>query len=108
MLFNESLPLDQLSRKYSTRIPRLVVEVLSPTDRWSRIALPVGQYLARGIPLIWIVDPDERTVTVHRPNELPLVLEEQNELTGNGVLAGFSMKVEELFNLPGTAPPGGG
>ncbi len=108
MLFDESRPLDQLSRKYSTRIPRLVVEVLSPTDRWSRIALRVGQYLARGVSIVWVVDPEERTVTIHRPNELPQVREEQHELTGNGVLENFSLKVADLFNLPGSAPPSGG
>ena len=49
----------------------------------------MGQYLGRGIPLVWVVDSEVRTVTVHRPNELPQVIEEPHELMGNGVLADF-------------------
>jgi Uma2 family endonuclease len=82
------------------------VEVISPSDRIGKTALRIGQYLARGVALVWLVDPEDRTVTVYRPNELPRVLDEQDDLNGNGVLPDFSLKVAELFRLPGSPPPG--
>ena len=102
MLFAESTHLDELTRKFEESLPQLIVEILSPNDRWSRISLRLSQYQARGVPLVWIVDPEERTVTVHRAGELPRVADEQTELDGNGVLPDFSLKVADLFTLPGT------
>lgn len=81
--------------------PSLVVEVISPSDRSSQIQKRLAQYLDRGIPMIWIVDPVDRNVSVHRPNENHKFLEEDDELTGNGVLPDFRCKVADLFRLPG-------
>jgi Uma2 family endonuclease len=105
ILFGESRTLDQLSPRYSTRIPQLVVEVLSPNDRGNRHARRVGQYLRRGVPLVWAVDPEDRTVAVYRPHENHQVLDETEELTGNGVLADFRLRVAELFALPAEEQP---
>jgi Uma2 family endonuclease len=102
ILFGESRALDKLSRRHSTRLPELVVEVLSPTDRWTRVLRRVDQYQARGVPLVWVVDDEERSVTVFRPKEHPQLVEEDGELTGNGVLEDFRLPLAELFRLPGT------
>lgn len=88
---------------YVDEVPSLVVEILSPHDRPSRINRRVGQYLRRGIPMVWLVDPDDRVVSVYRPNEFPKVLDDTDELTGNGVLPDFRCPVRDLFALP--APP---
>lgn len=101
--FDESRRLDQLSPSYPTSVPAVVVEVLSPSDRWTNTRVRVQQYLAHGVPLVWVVDPIRQTVTVFRPNELQQVLDETETLTGNGVLPDFSCKVAELFTLPGPA-----
>ena len=45
MLFDEA-SLCELSRKFSKRIPRLIVEVLSPSDRMARVNRRVSQYLS--------------------------------------------------------------
>jgi Uma2 family endonuclease len=100
MLFSETRSLEQLNPGFSRNIPQLIVEILSPSDRAGQISLRIGQYLARGVPLVWLVDPEDRTVTVYRPKELPRVLDEQDELSGNGVLPDFSLKVADLFRLP--------
>lgn len=101
MLFAESLPLDRLNRRFSTRIPRLVVEVLSPSDQITRVNRRVRQYLARDIPLVWLVDPEVRSVTVYRPGREHRVVDEQEELTGEEVLPDLRLGVASLFELPG-------
>jgi Uma2 family endonuclease len=103
MLFAESRPLRKIGNRYEESIPQLVVEVLSPNDRWARLSVRISQYLKRGVPLVWVVDPEERVVTVHCRDELPRVFDEQTELTGNGVLPDFALKVSTLFALPGAA-----
>jgi Uma2 family endonuclease len=104
MVFMDGRKASELSRGHSERVPLLVVEVLSPSDQFSKTLRRVDQYEARGVPLIWVVDPDERAVHVFRPNELRKRLEESDELTGNGVLPDFSCKVADLFTLPGQPP----
>jgi Uma2 family endonuclease len=100
ILFPESIPVGQASPRHPRRIPELVVEVLSPNDSWTALLRRVKQYHQRGIALVWIVDPDPRTLTVCRPNEVQQLLEETEEVTGNGVLPDFRLPVAELFNLP--------
>jgi Uma2 family endonuclease len=101
MLFAEGLPLERLNLRFSTRLPLLVVEILSPTDRPNKTNRRVGQYLRRGVPLVWLVDPETRTVGVHQPGQIPVTLDETEELTGFDTLPDFRLRVTDLFNLPG-------
>jgi Uma2 family endonuclease len=101
MLFTEARTMDQMSRKFTPNLPQLIVEVLSPTDRHSQLQKRIEQYHRRGVPLVWVVDPEDRTVTVYRPGEIQHVAEDQEELTGNGVLPDFRCRVADLFTLPG-------
>jgi Uma2 family endonuclease len=54
-------------------------------------------YLALNVRLIWIVDPEDRSVTVYRPGHPVVVLGENDTLTGEDVLPGFTCRVGELF-----------
>ena len=54
--------------------------------------------------MVWVIDPQDRTVTVHTATEFH-VLEEAEELTGNGVLPDFRCPVASFFNWPGEQPP---
>jgi Uma2 family endonuclease len=101
MLFDESRPLDELSRKFTQRIPQLVVEVLSPSDQMTKVTRRLGQYFKRGVSLVWLVDPEMRSVAVYRADKYPLVLDETDELSAEDVLPGFRCGVAELFTLPG-------
>ena len=48
-------------------------------------------------PLIWLVDPEMRTVLVYRGTPRGGELDEEDTLDGGEVLPGFSCKVAELF-----------
>jgi Uma2 family endonuclease len=57
------------SGDYQTETPYIVVEILSPEDRVSAFRERLQDYFDRGVPNIWVVDPAERAVTVHRRAE---------------------------------------
>jgi Uma2 family endonuclease len=79
-------------------VPDLVVEVVSPTDRYSDINAKVQTYLRDGVRLIWVIDPQSRIVTIHAPDlENPLVLHGDATLTGGEVLPGFQITLATLF-----------
>jgi len=101
MLFAESRTLDQLSRRFAQGVPRLTVEVLSPHDQAARVNLRVAQYLRRGVPLVWVMEPETRTVAVYRPGQIHQVLDDTEEVTGGDVLPEVRLPVAELFALPG-------
>jgi Uma2 family endonuclease len=100
----ESRSLDQMSRKFSERVPELIVEVFSPSDKPSRLTRRIAQYHKRGVPLVWGVYPDDRSVDVYRPNTATVTLEEADELAAPDVLPDFSCRVADLFTLPGQPP----
>ena len=100
-LYDELRRYDQLAPKYSSHLPKLAIEVLSPVDRPGRMTRRVSQFLRKGMLLVWLVDPESRDVTVYRPGEEPYVLGEQDEITGENVLPDFRCPVADFFRLPG-------
>jgi Uma2 family endonuclease len=92
---------DNMERKYAAQPPRLVVEVLSPNDQQGKTNRRIKQYLKRGVPLVWLVDPEVRTVTVFQPGTEFNVVDETEELTGAEVLPDFRCKAAVLFQVPG-------
>ena len=41
--------------------PRLVIEILSPDDTYADTERRAADYLAMGVPALWIIDPETRT-----------------------------------------------
>lgn len=86
------------ARKHFPRLaPDLVVEVLSPSDRTSDVVAKLEMYQEAGVPLIWLVDPDNQTVTVIAAGKSTVVLRQGDTLDGGDILPGFSVPVAELF-----------
>jgi Uma2 family endonuclease len=52
----------ELPAAYATEPPALVVEVLSPSTRAYDRHEKVERYAALGVPHVWLVDPDARTI----------------------------------------------
>ena len=42
--------------------PMLCIEVLSPEDRWSRVERRIEDFLAMGVPAVWVFDPSDFSV----------------------------------------------
>jgi len=77
--------------------PDLAVEVISPSDSRALITRKQELYDRASVPMVWWVDPESQTVTVHRPGHEPQVLDSSGTLDGGEVLPGFSLPVERIF-----------
>jgi Uma2 family endonuclease len=84
-------------RKYFDGPPILAVEILTPSDQHGDVVDKVRDYLEVGT-VTWVVDPDFRTVTLHRPGEAREVLDDREELNGDPYLPGFRVAVAKLFD----------
>jgi Uma2 family endonuclease len=93
----ERVPADWIEAGYLRIAPDLVAEVISPNDLAADLETKVAEYLSAGIQLVWIVDPEHRTVRIHRADGTVGWLREDNTLNGENVLPGFSCPVRDLF-----------
>ncbi len=77
--------------------PELVAEILSPWDKPADLRRKVAEYFEAGVLLVWVLDPQSRTVRVHRALLEVLELSETDTLGGGDVLPGFAVPVADLF-----------
>lgn len=77
--------------------PRLAVEVLSPSARHVETQRKIDEYLACGVPLVWIVDPNRRTITVYERGRKPVFLEVGETILAEPHMMGFTIPVAEIF-----------
>ncbi len=57
----------------------------------------INQFLAKGVTLVWMLDPEVQTVTVFRGKQFSVVLEANEELSALDVLPDFRCAVEDFF-----------
>ena len=93
-------PETPVSVTYVNGPPELAVEIMSPEDRESDVALKVEEYLDAGSRRVWIVRPTNKTVTVHRPGGDAHTYTVRDTLTSEDAAftaEGFSLALGDLF-----------
>ena len=94
----ERYSLDQLSREgYSSIPPDLAVEVISPNDLAKELDEKLEDYLRAGVKLIWVINPETRTLQVYHPDGTSRRLHEADEVSGENVIPGFACSVATFF-----------
>ena len=95
-----SLPPRLSPEGYLLTIPELVVEVRSKNDTQPEIDAKVHDYLSAGVVLVWVADPEARTIAVyHIKNHSPMILSADDTLTAHTVIPGFAVPVAALLPL---------
>ena len=77
--------------------PELIVEVRGIDDTWKRLVAKAGEYIAMGVERVWLVDPEPRTLHVVSADGPVAVLHENDILTDERVLPGFSLEIARIF-----------
>lgn len=77
--------------------PELVVEIMSPDDRWQAMRDKLADYFSIGVERVWVVEPQNRQVLVFSSTTDVEELDEDDTLRGEGALEGFAMAVGDLF-----------
>lgn len=91
------LPVARSAPRWVPIIPDLVVEVTSSNDRPAEVDARVAMWLAAGVRLVWVVNPQSRTVEIHRSGAPAMTLTEADTLDGADVVAGFATPVADIF-----------
>lgn len=85
------------ARGWVSVAPELAVEVVSPNDRFVDIEDKARDYIRAGVNLVWVVVPSTRSVHVWRNNGERAVVQAGETLSGENVLPGLAIAVNDLF-----------
>jgi Uma2 family endonuclease len=77
--------------------PRLIAEVLSPYDTQEEVVERVEEYLDCGVPVVWVLNPYFKTLTVHRSGHPVAALAVGDTVSGDPDLPGFAARVADFF-----------
>lgn len=80
--------------------PDLVAEVLSPSTAYHDLTKKMRVYETAGVQEYWIVDPEDRTVTVHENAEngfAPVSKAHDAGVVQSKLLEGYEVSLSELF-----------
>jgi Uma2 family endonuclease len=97
LVASRSLPVRRSPEGYLETIPELVIEIRSKNDTPAELRDKVHEYLQAGVQIVWVVEPQSKSVTVFRSRESPHDLKAGDVLTAERVISGFQVPVAELF-----------
>ncbi len=95
----QRIPIDESGRianKFEIA-PDWIIEILSPEQSANQVIRKIILSLKNGSKLGYLIDPDDESITVFQPNQLPEVNEKQDMLPVLDVLQNWQTKVEDVF-----------
>lgn len=84
---------------YLPLAPDLVVEVLSPSDRFSRVEAKTLAWLDAGCKLVLIVDPESETIQAYRSRQHIQIFETNETVDCGDAVAGWTFAVADIFDF---------
>ncbi len=81
--------------------PDLAVAILSPGQSARAVGDAVGEYLAAGVRLVWVIDPVKRCAAAYRSLTDVRHVELDGHLDGEDVLPGLRCALEDVLPTPG-------
>ncbi len=77
--------------------PDLAVEIVSPTDSRADVEALAREYLAHGVLLVLVVDPDAKSITRYRPLTPPATVGIDGAIDAGDVVPGFICPLRAIF-----------
>ena len=85
-------------RGYWPGPPDIAVEVLSPSDRPSRVATRISRWFDHGVKQLWIINQKNRTVTIYRSPSDATTFSGSDYLEAQDLLPGFRLSLDRIFS----------
>ena len=79
-------------------VPDVVLVIVSPSDRMNDVSDTVLACLDASVPMVFILQPRQRLVTVHRPGRDPYILHATDTFDGNDVLPELRLSLHSLVS----------
>lgn len=83
--------------RYLPFAPDLVIEVLSPSDRFTRVESKALAWLEAGCRLVLLVDPESETVHAYRSRTDIKIFAKDEQLDCSDIVAHWTVSIAKLF-----------
>ena len=84
--------------RYWRLSPDFVIELQSTTDRPRLVREKMQEWMANGVQLACLINPENQSVTVYRPDGTTQIQTGIDSITGEGLVAGFSLDLTSVWN----------
>lgn len=81
-------------QKFPPIAPDFVIELRSRTDKLTDLQEKMEEYLASGVRLGWLFNPQDQQVEIYRQGQAKEVRSLPTSLSGESVLPGFELRVD--------------
>jgi len=78
--------------------PELVVEIVSPSDRWQDLREKIDEYFVIGVQALWIVEPKTRTIMVYSSPTTANKFDKDQIVAASETLTEMEISVAEIFS----------
>ena len=85
-------------KRFLPLCPDFALELRSPTDPLGLQIEKMEEYLASGARLGWLLDPVAKRAHIYRPGQRPEILDNPPQLSGENILNGFVLNLQELWS----------
>ena len=83
--------------RFAPICPEFVIELRSSSDSLGELQAKMGLWIANGAELAWLIDPEERAVTIYRPGQEPEHLVDPTSVQGDGPVSGFELVMARVW-----------
>ncbi|MDJ0797651.1 MAG: Uma2 family endonuclease [Calothrix sp. MO_167.B12] len=87
----------QQRKKFLPLCPDFAVELVSESDDVEDTQVKMREYLANGLQLGWLINPQAKQVEIYRPHQSVEILQSPTSLSGEDVLPGFILNLQPIF-----------
>lgn len=93
----EDVPRQPLPKKYTEKPPRLVFEILSPSELWKDVLQKVAEYLTAGVLVVCVLDPEEEKAYVYHAEKPEQILTADEDWSVPAILPDWCVPVKRFF-----------
>lgn len=95
----DRIPQDESGRLIEASVPPdIAIEIVSPDQSVTDLLLRCLWYVAHGVRIAILIDPDRFSIVLFRPGAEPVAIQDEGSLDMSDVIPGFSLDAEALFH----------
>ena len=88
---------EEEQERFAPLCPDFVVELMSPSDTLEKTRAKMKEYMENGASLGWLINRKRKQIEIYRLNKKVEILESPQTISGEDVLPGFVLELEEIW-----------
>ncbi|MBV5262221.1 Uma2 family endonuclease [Synechococcus moorigangaii CMS01] len=88
---------DEEKNSFAPICPDFVIELRSKSDSLKMLQAKMVEYIENGVALAWLIDRQNRTVHIYRPQQTPQILENPETVSADPELQGFILSLAKIW-----------